>query len=167
MVRWAIVGVTFAAAVTLSTTDSASPVFLWNASHSIPIGLYRLTKPGELKVTDLVAVRPSKPLAAFLAQNGYLPAGVPMLKRVLGLPGQTICRVASKIFVDELEMGEARQVDGQGRPLPEWQGCQILAADQVFLMNWQSADSLDGRYFGPVARSTIFAHALPVWTEPE
>jgi type IV secretory pathway protease TraF len=51
--------------------------------------------------------------------------------------------------------------------LPEWQGCQILAADQVFLMNWQSADSLDGRYFGPVARSTIFALALPVWTEPE
>ena len=40
--------------------------------------------------------------------------------------------------------------DRRGRPLPVWQGCRVVGADEVFVMNWQSADSLDGRYFGPV-----------------
>jgi conjugative transfer signal peptidase TraF len=168
MVRWRIVVTTAAAAaVTLSTINRASPIYLWNASYSVPLGLYRLTTAGELRVTDLVAVRPPESLARFLALNGYLPAGVPMLKRVLGLPGQTVCRTATKIFLDDLEMGEARPFDGRGRPLPDWQGCRVIAVDEIFLMNWQSADSLDGRYFGPVARSTVLGRALPVWTESE
>jgi type IV secretory pathway protease TraF len=34
-------------------------------------------------------------------------------------------------------------------------------------MNWQSSDSLDGRYFGPVPASAIIARALPIWTDGE
>ena len=36
-------------------------------------------------------------------------------------------------------MGQARERDGRGRP-PVWQGCRVLA--EIFVMNWQSADSL-------------------------
>ena len=50
-------------------------------------------------------------------------------------------------------MGEALSRDGRGRPLPVWQGCHVVGADELFLMNWQSADSLDGRYFGFVPTS--------------
>ena len=34
-------------------------------------------------------------------------------------------------------------------------------------MNWQSADSLDGRYFGPLPDATIIGRALPLWTDEE
>jgi type IV secretory pathway protease TraF len=34
-------------------------------------------------------------------------------------------------------------------------------------MNWQSEDSLDGRYFGFVPNSSVIGKALPVWTREE
>ena len=159
---------TFAAvALVLSTMDEATPTYIWNASKSVLIGLYQLQPAGRLAVTELVAVRPPEPLATFLDLNGYLPIGVPMLKRVLALPGQTVCRKELTISVDEIDMGNALSRDSRGRPLPVWQGCQVVGADELFLMNWQSADSLDGRYFGVVPSSSVIGKALPVWTREE
>ena len=48
--------------------------------------------------------------------NGYLPTGVPMLKRVLALPGHNICGNRSTIWVDGIEMGQAQERDRRGRP---------------------------------------------------
>lgn len=159
---------TFAAvALLLSTLGEASPRYIWNASNSVPIGLYRIRPAGTLAVTELVAVRPPDMLAVFLDLNGYLPVGVPMLKRVLALPGQTVCRNGLLIAVDGVEIGQARERDGRNRPLPIWQGCRVLGEDQVFLMNWQSESSLDSRYFGPLPISAVIGHAVPLWTTEE
>ena len=151
----------------LSTVGGATPLFIWNASNSVPIGLYRVQPATRLTVTELVAVQPPDLLAAFLDLNGYLPIGVPMLKRVLALPGQTVCRNGLTIAVDGVDVGDAHERDGHGRPLPAWQGCHVIADGDVFVMNWQSADSLDGRYFGPLPASAIIGRAVPVWTDEE
>lgn len=143
------------------------PLYIWNASQSAPLGLYRLQPVDRLFVTELAAVLPPEPLATFLAEGGFLPRGVPMLKRVLALPGQTVCRNGLIIAVDGIKLGEARDRDGRGRPLPIWQGCRVVARDDVFLMNWQSADSLDSRYFGPLPASAVIGRAVPVWTNEE
>ena len=90
-----------------------------------------------------------------------------MLKRVLALPGQTVCRTGVTITVDSLEMGQARERDGRNRRLPAWQGCCVISEDELFVMNWQSADSLDSRYFGPLPASSIIGRAVPVWTDEE
>ncbi|KJC34374.1 conjugal transfer protein TraF [Bradyrhizobium sp. LTSP849] len=159
---------TFAAvALVLSTMGEATPIYIWNASKSIPIGLYKVQPVGRLTVTELVAVRPPEPLASFLDLNGYLPIGVPMLKRVLALPGQTVCRKGLTISVDGIDVGNALSRDSRGRPLPVWQGCHVVEADELFLMNWQSDDSLDGRYFGFVPNSSVIGKALPVWAREE
>ncbi|WP_128970299.1 S26 family signal peptidase [Bradyrhizobium tropiciagri] len=143
------------------------PAYVWNASQSVPPGLYRVQSTDKRYVTELVAVRPPEPLATFLDLNGYLPIGVPMLKRVLALPGQTVCRHGFTITVDAIEMGEARELDSRGRRLPAWEGCDVVGEGELFLMNWQSADSLDGRYFGVVPSSAVFGRAIPVWTREE
>ena len=110
---------TLAAAIVVWTIGARPvPQYLWNASDSVPIGLYRLRPAGSLAVTELVAVQPSEPLATFLADHGYLPTGIPMLKRVLALPGQMVCRDRLTITVDEIWVGEAREHDGRDRPLP-------------------------------------------------
>ncbi|MBN9990856.1 S26 family signal peptidase, partial [Listeria monocytogenes] len=57
-----------------------SPKFIWNASDSVPIGLYAIHSVGALHVTQLVVVRPPDALAQFLSDRRYLPKGVPMLK---------------------------------------------------------------------------------------
>jgi conjugative transfer signal peptidase TraF len=152
-----------AAALALSTI-AARPAkrYVWNASGSVPVGLYRLQPTGNLFVTQLVAVQPPEPLATFLADHRYLPHGVPMLKRILALPGQTVCRDGLTITVDNIAEGEARERDSRGRPLPVWQGCRIIAAGEVFLMNWRSADSLDGRYFGVLPTTAIIGRAQPL-----
>ena len=166
--RLAIIVMTFGAvALVMATMGEATPIYIWNASKSVPIGLYQLQPASGLAVPDLVAVRPPEPLATFLDLNGYLPIGIPMLKRVLALPGQTVCREGLTISVDGIDMGEALSRDSRGRPLPVWQGCHAVGADELFLMNWQSEDSLDGRYFGFVPNSSVIGKALPVWTREE
>jgi conjugative transfer signal peptidase TraF len=157
-----------AAALALSTI-AARPAkrYVWNASGSVPVGLYWLQPAGNLVVMQLVAVQPPEPLATFLADHRYLPRGVPMLKRVLALPGQTVCRDGLAVTVDNIATGEAHDRDSRGQPLPVWQGCRVIAAGEVFLMNWQSADSLDGRYFGVLPMSAIIGCAEPLWTSGE
>ena len=156
-----------ATSLLLSTIWGMTPHYIWNASSSVPIGLYRVQATTRLAVTELVAVQPPDLLAAFLDLNGYLPVGVPMLKRVLALPGQTVCRNGLKIAVDGVDVGEARERDGRNRPLPVWHGCRVIADGDVFVMNWQSADSLDSRYFGPLPASAVIGRAIPVWTDEE
>ncbi|WGD51387.1 S26 family signal peptidase [Bradyrhizobium sp. CB1650] len=169
MGRLKTLAVTFGATAALVVTLVLEPLplYIWNASASVPIGLYRLRAAERFHITELVAVQPPEPLATFLDLNGYLPIGVPMLKRVLALPGQTVCRSGPTISVDDIEMGEARDRDGRGRPLPKWQGCRVVGDGELFLMNWQSDDSLDGRYFGFLPASAVIGHAMPVWTREE
>jgi conjugative transfer signal peptidase TraF len=149
----------------LSTLEGATPHYIWNASNSVPIGLYSVRPTTHLAVTELVVIQPPELLAAFLDLNGYLPIGVPMLKRILALPGQMVCRNDLTVVVDGIDVGQAHERDGRGRPLPVWHGCQIIADGDVFVMNWQSADSLDSRYFGPLPASAVIGKAEPVWTE--
>uniref|UniRef100_Q07JC8 TraF peptidase. Serine peptidase. MEROPS family S26C n=1 Tax=Rhodopseudomonas palustris (strain BisA53) TaxID=316055 RepID=Q07JC8_RHOP5 len=151
----------------VSLGEQSPKQFIWNASESVPVGLYRLRAIRKLAVTDLVAVQPPEPLATFLSEGGYLPRGIPMLKRVLALPGQTVCRNHLLITVDDIALGEALERDRRGRSLPVWQGCHVIGEGEVFLMNWQSADSLDGRYFGVTLATAILGRADPLWTKEE
>ena len=165
--RRTILTASIAIGLVLSTVGGSTPHYIWNASNSVPIGLYRVQPASQLTVTELVAVQPPDLLAAFLDLNGYLPIGVPMLKRVLALPGQTVCRNGLTIAIDGIDMGNARERDGRGRPLPAWHGCRVIADGDVFVMNWQSEDSLDGRYFGPLPAAAVIGRAVPVWTKEE
>ncbi len=140
---------------------------LWNASASAPIGFYTIDVDGSFDVTDLIAVDAPEPLATFMADRGYLPKGVPLLKRILGVSGQTVCRANLTITVDGVEMGDALERDRDGRDLPVWQGCRRIPTGEVFLMNWQVRDSLDGRYFGLTSTDQIIGRAVPLWTDED
>jgi conjugative transfer signal peptidase TraF len=140
---------------------------IWNASASAPIGFYTIDFNRPFEVTDLVVVDASEPLATFLADRGYLSKGVPLLKRVLAVSGQTVCRTNLAITVDDVEVGTALERDRRGRDLPVWRGCRRIATGEVFLMNWQVRDSLDGRYFGLTSADQIIGRAVPLWTDEE
>ena len=139
------------------------PNLVWNASSSVPIGLYSVKPTDILRVGDLVVVRPPEALATFLDTRRYLARGAPLLKHIAGLPGQIVCRIGHTVTVDGVTMGQALDRDRIGRILPVWDGCRCLADQEVFLMNWQSVNSLDGRYFGPLSASTILGRAHPLW----
>jgi type IV secretory pathway protease TraF len=102
-----------------------------------------------------------------MAERRYLPRGVPLMKRVAALPGQRVCREGSHITVDGIDMGEALSRDHSGRDLPAWQGCRRIADGEIFLMNWAAPESMDGRYFGPLASTSIIGRAIPLWTDED
>jgi conjugative transfer signal peptidase TraF len=147
-----------------ASTWSKHPLFVWNASASVPIGLYRVEPAGRVEVADLVVVMPPEPLATLLAERGYLPHGVPLIKRVLALAGTTVCRLGVEITAYGMTYGRARELDSHGRRLPEWRGCGVVAKGEAFLMNWDAEDSFDSRYVGPLPLASMVGRAVPVWT---
>ncbi|MBR1175354.1 S26 family signal peptidase [Bradyrhizobium sp. KB893862 SZCCT0404] len=167
MTRFGYVMVTYFAMLAAGTLAFVHPAprLIWNATASTPVGLYALHRVRELHALELVAVRLPEPIASVLADGGFLPKGVPLLKRVTALPGQTVCRSGDAITVDTVDVGAAHDRDHLGRPLPRWSGCHILEQGEVFLMNPTVPDSLDGRYFGTLPVTSIVGRAIPLWTD--
>jgi len=152
------------AAITVPAFVRPAPRLIWNASASVPIGLYLARPVKRLRRVDLVAARAPLPIARLMAERGYLPVRVPMLKQVAAVGGQQVCRSGTRILIDGKPVAWARAVDRAGRALPSWQGCHRLSEDEVFLLNPAVPDSFDGRYFGPLRTRAITAILIPVWT---
>ena len=169
MSRRHILAVSMLAVGTLVATAVADlPTrLIWNATASAPIGLYTVAPADALEIPELVAIMPPEPLERFMVERGYIGRGVPLLKRVAALPGQRVCRLGLAISVDAVPMGEAIERDRRGNPLPVWQGCRVVAEGELFLMNWEVRDSLDGRYFGPLPASAVIGRATPLYTDED
>ncbi|MBX5141247.1 S26 family signal peptidase [Rhizobium lentis] len=167
MTRFGYMTVTCLAAMgAVAAAAIPTPIkLIWNATASAPVGLYTIEAADAIAVPELVAVMPPEPLAHFMVARGYVGSGVPLLKRVFGMPGQKVCRTGRTITVDAVEMGEALERDRMGRDLPVWQGCRMIAEGQIFLMNWEAPDSLDGRYFGALPASAVIGRAIPLYTD--
>ena len=168
MTRRSLLQLTAGGVCVIAVTALVGPLprLMWNATASVPTGLYAIRPAADHPLGELVAVAPPEPLASFLANGGYLPKGVPLLKHVAALPGQRVCRVGAAVTVDGGRFGMARARDRRGRTLPSWSGCRAIVAGEVFLMNADAPDSLDGRYFGPLPASSILGRATPLWTDP-
>lgn len=151
----------------LPSVVGVSRLLLWNSSASVPIGLYRVLPPRALHVGDVAVVMPSDPLAATLAARGSLPSGVPLIKPIAALDGQTISRQDLRITIDGAFVGAALAHDRRGQALPVWQGCRTLGPSDVFLMNPAESDSFDGRYFGSLPMSSVIGRAAPLWFPKE
>jgi conjugative transfer signal peptidase TraF len=141
------------------------PFLTWNSTASVPIGLYGVQPVGDLHVGDMVLFSPPRTLTALLAERGYLPLGVPMLKPIAALPGDRVCRTEMQVTVNGSAIAYALERDRMGRPLPVWSGCRLLGPDELFLLNPAVAASFDGRYFGPLPVTAIVGRAVPLWTE--
>ena len=168
MKRFGWVMTTYSAVLVIGGTAlfHSAPRLIWNASASVPIGLYAVHPAGaRCEQGELLVVTPPEKLATFLDARRYLPKGVPLLKHIAAEPGQTVCRMGDTISIDGRDVGAALDRDHLGRSLPVWQGCRVIAAGEVFLMNRQSIASLDGRYFGPLPATTIVGRADPIWIE--
>jgi conjugative transfer signal peptidase TraF len=148
----------------LATLARPAPWLVWNASASAPIGLYRVLS-GKPVHGDLALVRTPDSVRQLAAERGYIPATVPLVKRVAALDGDIVCAAGDVISVNNRVVAERLARDRLGRPLPVWTGCQTLEPDDVFLLMEGVADSFDGRYFGPTPTAAIIGRLAPLWVE--
>lgn len=144
-------------ALAVASLVSLPKKLIYNASASVPIGFYWIDQRPILR-GDYVYVRVPERVRGLVIERGYLPPNVPLLKRVVGLDGDRICRVADEISVNGSVVATAKKRDGQGREMPDWRGCHILTKQTVFLLQ-DHPQSFDGRYFGPVDRRLIIGRA--------
>ncbi len=149
----------------LSAVADLPTRLVWNVSASVPTGLYAVRPDAPLRPGVLAAVMPPEPLAGWLVEGGYLGRGVPLLKRVEALPGTRVCRLGNVVTVAGRSRAIAQDRDRRGRFLPRWSGCIIIGEGQLFLLNADHPGSLDGRYFGPLPRSTVLGRATPLFVE--
>ena len=154
------------AAATLATlTVPVSRYAVWNATASVPTGLYAIRGRASLHVGERVAILPPPELRRLLAERHYLPASVPLLKRIAAVRGQRVCRFGHGVTINGTDVGAARARDHLGRSLPAWSGCRTLHAGELFVMNPSAPDSFDGRYFGVLRLADVIGRATPVWTD--
>ena len=142
-----------------------APRLLWNASPSVPVGLYAMAHLDTLAPGDLVAVKPPETLARYMAERHYLPLGLPLIKHVGALPGQTICRRGLVISVDGRPVAAAQRHDHNRRTMPAWNVCHVIHPNEVFLLNASVPASFDGRYFGVLSATAILGRAVPLWIQ--
>ena len=151
------------ALVAVSAAQIVPKRIVWNASPSVPTGLYWITNGTPMR-GNVVLVELPEPYKAIADQRGYLPKNLPALKRVRALSGDQVGRFGRTILVNDEAVSVAQLHDIRGLKLSEWSGCRTLKPDEVFLLN-DHPKSFDGRYFGQVDRSTITGIADPLWTD--
>lgn len=136
------------------------PIIVWNASKSIPIGLYRVEKSARTR--GEVAVLRLPPWAETMAsERRYLPRDAWLLKPVAAVHGDVVCRFGRHVFVNGSIAARALARDKSERVLPVWRGCKRLSADEFFVLS-RHADSFDSRYFGAVSSEFVIGTAKPL-----
>lgn len=139
---------------------------LWNASASVPLGLYAIAPDEQPRVGELVALRPPPALARFMAERRYVEANALIVKPIAAVAGAIVCRTGMHVSIDGRAVATALPHDRIGRPLPLWSGCFRLRSNELFFIAPMRADSFDSRYFGRIDQSRIVGRALPLWTRP-
>ena len=149
------------------------PRLIYNPSDSVAVGWYHveplhqhtgsLLRP--LSVGSIVLTTLPADTAALAAQRRYLPARVPLLKRVGAVAPQSVCVFDALVWIDGVPVAALLPADRLGRPLPSWPQCRQLRPGEVFLLSVTNPASFDSRYFGPVSASAVIGMAHPVWLE--
>jgi conjugative transfer signal peptidase TraF len=151
------------AALALPGIARPSPLLVYNASASAPLGFYSLAA-GAPRRGDFVLARLPEEAARLAAERGYLPASVPVVKRVAALASDLVCADSGIVIINGRALATTLLIDRDGRPLPAWKGCRVLADGEVFLLMEGVPASFDGRYFGPLASTAIIGKLMPLWT---
>ena len=149
------------------------PRIIYNPSDSVAVGWYRVEPLHQrtdslhqpLSVGSIVLTTLPADTAALAAQRRYLPARVPLLKRVGAVAPQELCSTGRVVRIDGVPSAAVLPADRWGRPLPSWQQCRRLESGELFLLSVTNPASFDSRYFGPVSASAVIGVARPVWLE--
>lgn len=141
----------------------SSPRLVYNPSDSAPRGFYAV-KAAAVQSGDWIVTRLPADVTRFAAERAYLPAGVPLLKRVAAISGDHVCVRDARVWINGVARAAVLSVDRQGRPLQAWRGCRALATGELFLLSTARPASFDSRYFGPILRQAVHGRANPLWT---
>jgi conjugative transfer signal peptidase TraF len=158
---WSTISILGTALIAIPATGIIPPLLLYNPSPSAPSGWYRIKAIDVVSRGDLVASNLPEEASGLATQRGYLPPGIPVIKTVAALEGDTVCDMQGALLINGLPVVSLVPADKAGRPLPSaWKTCRRLQADEFLLLSDRTPDSFDGRYFGAVRKTDIIGRAV-------
>jgi len=88
----------------------------------------------------------------------------PFIKRVIGLPGETVEVKDGAVYIDGVELDEPYLFDLQPTTAADEPARVVVPEGQLFVMGDHRGASADSRAFGPIERSAIIGRAwLRYW----
>ncbi|WP_447753297.1 S26 family signal peptidase [Sphingopyxis fribergensis] len=139
------------------------PLLVWNVSASAPVGLYWVGGKDDLARGDMVIAWLPERSRLLAARRSYVPMNVPLVKRVVGVAGDTVCAKGAAVRVNGKIVAWRRALDARSREMPWWSGCVELVEDDYFLVMSDSPASFDGRYFGVSNADDVIGKAVLLW----
>ena len=152
-----------AAALSMTVGWEPRPLLVWNMSASSPPGLYLVSPAGEPGRGAMVVARLPTGMRRLAAARHYLPANVPLVKRVGARQGDRVCAAGDRIFINDRLAARRRDKDVAGRAMPWWEGCRHLGKGQLLLLGTAGPGSFDGRYFGITKPASLVGRARLIW----
>lgn len=142
------------------------PVLLvWNASASAPVGPYFVRPGANVRRGDMVVAWLPAAARSLASARRYLPANVPLVKRVAAMEGDRVCASGAAIRINGRRAATRLKHDQARRPMPWWSGCKLLSSGEYLLL-MDSALSFDGRYFGLSRKADLLGRARLLWAKP-
>ena len=144
-----------------------------NGTDSEPIGIYWAVLKAPAKGDFVFVLPPASSIFKLAKERGYLAAGPSpagtcgLIKQVAALAGDRVTIDQEGVWVNgvALKNSAPRAADDAGRPLRAYElGDYALGSEEVLLMSDYNPASFDGRYFGPLPRTTIQSVIVSVMT---
>lgn len=160
MTTIAVVGGALAGAALTMLVGALAAVLLGNRRVVVRgVSMVPALAEGERVLVDRLAYRLGQPRRGDVALLRGLPGAGPerLLKRIVGLPGETVLLARDRLHVDGRALDLGRPVIGSSP------GRWVLGPDQFFVLSENLAIGTDSRQTGPVRRADLLGRAWLVY----
>jgi len=158
----AVMGASLFAIIALAFKPLIDPLprLIWNSSDSISRGLYVVANQAP-SVGNIAVLKLPEWASIIADKRQYLPRNAWLLKPVVAINGDIVCRFGSFVFINGRLVAKALEHDKSGRNLPIWRGCRKLRTYEMFVLS-KHRESFDSRYFGSVNDVSVIGTAKPL-----
>jgi conjugative transfer signal peptidase TraF len=135
-----------------------------NITPSEPVGIYQRIAGGAQRGTLVLLNQPRDSASSILGR--YLPANIPLIKRVAAIEGDLVETSAYGVRVNGILWPDSAPLthDLEGRSLRPYPfGIYRVPTGQLWVMS-NHPRGLDSRYFGPVAEASVVTSLVPLVT---
>lgn len=144
---------------------NGTPWILYPHTPSLPLGLYVRTLDASA-VGSIIAFRVPKVAIDYKRSIGErVEPDFLFMKPVIAGPGDHVCHLQlGSLELNGKPIADVVAEDRLGRPLPVWQGCEVLGPGRYFTLSDYVPNSFDSRHYGPIHTADILGVYRPLLT---
>lgn len=141
-----------------------------NVTPSMPVGIWRVfshpVNASDLKGRIILICPPKNEIFSWAIDQEIISGGrcktgsIPLLKEVLGVPGDNIDVYGDKVFLNE-NLAARRHFEVPSRIFSEIKSYKI-PENHVWVLGTSREESFDSRYFGPLSLDGFIGVVRPI-----